>query len=100
GARCRWCRFGWPWADDSGWPTRRRSFRLRSRGWTGGPGFLEHPLHGVLHELAAGFEIELAFDLLAVGVHGLCADVQASADVAGAQALAEEFENFELAVGE
>ena len=62
--------------------------------------FFEHPLHGVAGEFGGVGEVELGFDVLAVGFHGFAAEFQAGRDFAGGQRFADQPEHFQFAVGQ
>src|SRR5437870_6514430 len=61
-----------------------------------GSAILEHPPHGRLGQLAAVAQQELGAQLFAVGLYGMYGEPQLLRDVAGALAVADELEDFEL----
>src|SRR5438105_14676325 len=65
---------------------------------TGGRGsaILGHPAPGRVGQLAAVAQQELGAQLLAVGLYGMYGESQLLRDVAGALAVADELEDFEL----
>src|SRR5204862_7051613 len=79
---------------------RRRQMSVRigpgARQRLPGSAILEHPAHGRLGQLAAVAQQELGAQLLAVGLYGMYGEPQLLRDVAGALAVADELEDFEL----
>jgi len=58
------------------------------------------PAHGVVNQGGAAGDLKLFFDLEAVHIHGFGADVEVLGDFFSGFSLADEAEDFELAVGE
>jgi len=60
---------------------------------------IEHPLHGAPGQFRAVLQIELLFDLLAVGLDRLPAEFQPAGDLKRGESLPDHLEDLQLAVG-
>ena len=59
-----------------------------------------HPLHGEAHQTCRVFQLQLRFEVLAVGLHGLDAQTQVLSDLFGLPPLTEPLEHLQLAVAQ
>ncbi len=57
-------------------------------------------LNGDAEQLGAGLNLQLLLDVGTVGFHGLNRDVKRFGDLANANALAQELEDLQLAIGQ
>ena len=60
----------------------------------------QHPLGSKVSQFRAGVQVEFLPNPLAVGLHGLDAQVQAFSDVGGLHAVANQVKNLQLAIGQ
>jgi len=58
------------------------------------------PLHGVMDEGGAAFQMQLLFDLRAMHIHGSRADVKLAGDFVAGFSASDQLENLELAICE
>ena len=60
---------------------------------------LHYPSSGVGNQLGYAFDFEFVFDTRAVSVHCLCTEMKLAGDLLRRESLADQLEDFKLAVG-
>ena len=82
---------------------RVRASRRRDRSDASGDDFQRlplrfHPLHGEAHQTCRVFQLQLRFEVLAIGLHGLDAQTQVVGNLFGLPPLTEPLEHLQFAV--